>query len=209
MFARLAGPSHLGSLELMAIGLLAPDTLWVVEQYDHQIIRGSNDLAEQVATEIALFQNATGAVDMAAGAVLCLNPTDLRCLGRLYARGPSTAGELATACGLSRGAMTTALDRLEHAAYAKRVRGETDRRKVVVEVTPRALERMESIWGPIARAGMSQLAEFSDGQLSFLLDFLRRGRELQESQARRIRAMAERAAPKDKRARRQEQPTVA
>jgi len=174
----------------VAIGLLSPDTLGVVEQYDPPIIRESNDPAERVASEIAQFQNATGAVDEAAGAVLGLNPTDLRCLGQLYARGPSTAGELATACSLSRGAMTTALDRLERAGYARRVRSEVDRRQVVVEVTLHALERMEAIWGPIARAGRAQLAEFSDEQLSFLLDFLRRGRELQEIQAGRVRAMA-------------------
>jgi DNA-binding MarR family transcriptional regulator len=194
----------------VAIGLLAPDTLWVVEQYDSKIIPESNDLVDRVAAEIALFQNATGAVDEAAGAVLGLNPTDLRCLGRLYARGPSTAGELATACGLSRGAMTTALDRLDRAGYARRVRSEIDRRQVVVEVTPRALELMEAIWGPIARAGMAQLAEFSDEQLSFLLDFLRQGRELQESQAGRVRAMAESAqSPRPRRARRSGQRPVA
>ena len=164
-----------------------------MEQYDRPIIRVSNDIAERVAAEIAQFKNATGAVDEAAGAVLGLNPTDLRCLGQLYARGPSTAGELATACGLSRGAMTTALDRLEHAGYAKRVRSEVDRRQVVVEVTPHAIERMEAIWGPIARAGMAQLAEFSVEELSFLLDFLRRGRELQEGEAGRVRAMAKAA----------------
>jgi DNA-binding MarR family transcriptional regulator len=139
--------------------------------------------------EIALSQNATGSVDEAAAAVLGLNPTDLRCLGQLYGRGPSTAGGLATACGLSRGAMTTALDRLERAGYARRIRSEVDRRRVGVEVTPHALELMEAIWGPIARAGMAQLTEFSDEQLTFLLDFLRRGRELQEAEAGRVRAM--------------------
>jgi DNA-binding MarR family transcriptional regulator len=144
---------------------------------------------ERVAAAIALLQRATGAVDGAAGALLGLNPTDLRCLGQIYARGPSTAGALAAACGLSRGAMTTALDRLERAGYARRVRSEVDRRQVVVEVTPQALQLMEAIWGPIARAGMAQLAELSDQQLSFLLDFLRRGRELQETEAGRVRAM--------------------
>ena len=190
MFRRLAGPSHQGIAELVAIGLLAPDTLWVVGQDGNLTIRVSNEFVQQVATEIALSQHATGAMDEAAAAVLGLNPTDLRCLGQLYARGPSTAGELATACGVSRGAMTTALDRLERADYATRTRSDVDRRRVGVEVTPHALELMEAIWGPIARAGMTQLVELSDEQLTFLLDFLRRGRELQETHAGRVRAMA-------------------
>jgi DNA-binding MarR family transcriptional regulator len=40
--------------------------------------------------------------------------------------------------------MTAALDRLERAGYVRRVRGETDRRQVRVEVTLRALELTEA-----------------------------------------------------------------
>ena len=181
-----------------------------MRQSKSQIIPASNDLVERVAGEIALSQSATGAVDEAAADLLGLNPTDLRCMGRLYGHGPSTAGELAAACGLSRGAMTTALDRLERAGYARRVHSEADRRRVVVEVTPHALELMEAIWGPIAQAGKAQLAEYSDDQLTLLLDFLRRGRELQETHAGRVRAMAERApSPRAGRARRSGQRPVA
>jgi DNA-binding MarR family transcriptional regulator len=173
-----------------------------MRQSKSRIILSSNDLVEWVAGEIALFQSATGAVDEAAGEVMGVNPTDLRCMGRLYGHGPSTAGELAAACGLSRGAMTTALDRLERAGYARRVHSEGDRRRVVVEVTAHALELMEAIWGPIAQAGKAQLAEFSDDQLALLLDFLRRGRELQETHAGRVRGMAESAqSPRAGRAR--------
>ena len=110
-------------------------------------------------------------------------------MGRLYASGPSTAGDLAAACGLSRGAMTVALDRLERAEDVRRVRGETDRRHVRVEVTPRALELTEAIWGPIGAEGIEQLRQMSAEQLTFLRDFLRRGPDLQERHARRIAAM--------------------
>jgi DNA-binding MarR family transcriptional regulator len=151
----------------------------------------SNDLVGQVATEIALFQHATAVVDDAAAAVLGLNATDLRCLGRLYL-GAKTAGELAAECGLSRGAMTTAIDRLERVGYVRRVRGTIDRRRVTVEATRRAEELTAAIWGPIGLAGMAELAEYSEEQLLFLRDFLRRGRELQEREAERIRRMVPR-----------------
>ena len=63
---------------------------------------------------------------------------------------------------------------------------------------------------PSPLEAMAQLAEFSDEQLSFLLDFLRQGRELQESQAGRVRAMAESAqSPRPRRARRSGQRPVA
>lgn len=111
-------------------------------------------------------------------------------MGRLYMAGRSTAGELAQACGLSRGAMTVALDRLERAGYVRRLRDEVDRRRVMVDVTPRARELTEAIWEPIGSEGTTQLARMTDDELTFLLDFLRRGRELQEKHARRIAAMS-------------------
>ncbi len=178
------GPTH---------GVLAAfdDQAWRVEPEDRTARRSRLEVVAQVATEIALLQNATAAVDATAAEVLGLNATDLRCMGRLYAGGRSTAGELAQACGLSRGAMTVALDRLERAGCARRVRGETDRRRVMVEITPRALELTEAIWGPIGSEGTAQLARMTDAELTFLLEFLRRGRELQEKHARRIAAMPE------------------
>jgi DNA-binding MarR family transcriptional regulator len=162
-------------------------------QSNSPTIRPSNDeLVGEVAGAIALFQHATAIVDAAAADVLGLNATDLRCMGRLYADGPSTAGNLADACGLSRGAMTAALDRLERAGYVRRVRGEADRRRVRVEVTPRALELTEAIWGPIGAEGIEQLRQMSVEELDFLRDFLRRGRQLQERHALRIAAMDDR-----------------
>jgi len=47
-----------------------------------------------------------------------------------------TAGALAEALHLSRSAVTTVIDRLESLRYARRVRGNEDRRQVVVELTP-------------------------------------------------------------------------
>jgi DNA-binding MarR family transcriptional regulator len=160
-----------------------------VGQSNDRSIPASNDLIEEVATEIALSQAATASFDAAAAEVLGLNQTDLRCLGRLHNAGPMTAGALARACGLSPGAMTTAVDRLERAGYVRRVRSETDRRRVSVEVTSQALELMEAIWGPIAFEGKAQLAEFNGDQLAFLVGFLRHGRELQEREAARVRQM--------------------
>ena len=63
---------------------------------------------------------------------------------------------------------------------------------VRVEVTPRALELTEAIWGPIGGEGIEQLQQTTDEELTFLRDFLRRGRELQERHARRIAAMGDR-----------------
>lgn len=65
-----------------------------------------------------------------------LSPTDEKCLDfALRADGPITAGRIAELSGLSTGAVTGVIDRLERAGYVRRVRDPHDRRKVLVEVT--------------------------------------------------------------------------
>jgi DNA-binding MarR family transcriptional regulator len=99
-----------------------------------------------------------------------------------------SAGQLAQASGLSPGAATTALDRLEQAGYARRVRDPNDRRSVLIELTPQAQQLIDEIYGPIGKAGQAHLARYTDGELAFLRDFLREGRALQTEHAARLRA---------------------
>jgi len=66
-----------------------------------------------------------------------LSATDEKCLDlAMRADGPLTAGRIAELSGLSTGAVTGVIDRLERAGYVRRVRDPHDRRKVLVEVTP-------------------------------------------------------------------------
>ena len=145
-------------------------------------------LIEEVSREIAEFQSASDLVDEAAATLLGVNRTDQRCLGLLFLSGPMTAGQLAQASGLSPGAATTALDRLEQAGYARRVRDPNDRRSVFIELTPEAQQLIDEIYGPIGQAGRVSLARYTDEELAFLRDFLREGRALQTEHAARIRA---------------------
>jgi DNA-binding MarR family transcriptional regulator len=62
-----------------------------------------------------------------------LNPSDLGCLCLLLLHGPSPAGRLARLTGLTTGAITGVIDRLERAGFAQRVLDPGDRRKVIVK----------------------------------------------------------------------------
>src|SRR5919202_4753035 len=77
-------------------------------------------LVAEVASEVGEFQSAVDVVDEAAATRLGINRTDLRVLGVLFRRGPMAVGQLARIAGLSPGAMTVAIDRLERAGYARR-----------------------------------------------------------------------------------------
>lgn len=145
------------------------------------------ELIGAVMHAVAAFQDGTDQVDEAASHRLGLNRTDLRCLGILTRTGAMTAGQLASAAGLSPGAATTVVDRLTHAGYAQRIRDQEDRRRVFVEATPAAHTRAHEIWGPIAQESHQRLSARSDTQLRVILGFLEEGRLLQVEHAARIR----------------------
>jgi DNA-binding MarR family transcriptional regulator len=150
----------------------------------------ANDLRAQliaeVAYEVAEFQNAVDVVDEAAAGCLGINRTDLRVLGALVRHGPLPAGRLARLVGLSPGAMTVAIDRLERVGYARRLRAPADRRSILVEVSPTGRSRSDQIYGAIEKEGLASLDRYSEAELQLVRDFLRAARELQERHASRI-----------------------
>jgi DNA-binding MarR family transcriptional regulator len=141
-----------------------------------------------LSLEFRKHQNATDALDDAAVAILGINRTDGRCLDIIQQNGAMTAGQLAEATGLSPGAITPILDRMEAAGYLQRVRGQEDRRKITVELTPEATRRTWEIWGPIARWSEHELGRYSDAELRFVLEFLQRGRVFIEEYGAKLRA---------------------
>jgi DNA-binding MarR family transcriptional regulator len=141
----------------------------------------------EVAVEIRKYQNAQDEFDDAAVARLGINRTDGRCLDVLGQHGQMTAGQLAKATGLSSGAVTTLLDRLERAGYVRRIADKSDRRRVLVELTDTARAREGEIWGPIAEEWAERSAGFTDEQLVFLRDFLVEGRDFLARHTARIK----------------------
>ena len=100
-----------------------------------------------------------------------------------------TAGELAVESGLTTGAVTAVIDRLERAGFARRVRDERDRRKVKVEVTDLFYARAGEIWGPVAAEWQATMADrFSTAELATIVAFLEQVDELGQRHAARLAA---------------------
>jgi DNA-binding MarR family transcriptional regulator len=105
---------------------------------------------------------------------LGINSTDLECLDFIVMRGPLSAGELAAATGLTSGAITGVIDRLERAGFARRARDAHDRRKVMVRALPTIERRVAPLFQPMERGAMVVLARYSDKELALLLDAFQR-----------------------------------
>jgi DNA-binding MarR family transcriptional regulator len=127
------------------------------------------------ALDVALRDvSGSGAMfSQAAAERLGLNSTDLECVSVIM-RGPATAGALAEATGLTTGAITGVIDRLERAGFAQREPDEKDRRKVLVRVRPEALRKAAPLFEPMRRASLEVLSRYRDEELVLILDFLTR-----------------------------------
>lgn len=147
-------------------------------------------LIEQTMLAVRAAQNAVDQVDEAAGQLLGVNRTDLRCLDLLEREGRVTAGRLAELAGLTTGAVTALLDRLEGKGYVRRLRDEGDRRRVLVEITPRAVELAEQVYGPIGEEALGELEGYTDEQLTLLRDHYRREADFLAEHVERVRERA-------------------
>ena len=157
------------------------------------MIRKSNytrqKLIAAIGEHVQAFQDATDEIDEAVALRLRLNRTDLRCLGVVSRAGPTTASALATAAGLTRGAMTTVLDRLEKSGFVTRVWSQEDRRSVRVELTANAHREIGVLYAPLGRDGAALLEKYNVAELAAVLRYLEDGERLQRAHANRIRAL--------------------
>jgi DNA-binding MarR family transcriptional regulator len=150
--------------------------------------RPKRELVDELIREFRASGNQDNAFDTVAAERLGINKTDLHCLNIIENSGPLTAGELAVQSGLTNGAITGVLDRLERAGFARRVLDPADRRRVKVEVTPAFCKRVERIWGPMAGDWQATLAKrFTREELERMADFLRATIEIGSRQLDRLR----------------------
>jgi DNA-binding MarR family transcriptional regulator len=136
--------------------------------------KSKQDLIAGLIREFRVSGNQDDAFDSLAAARLGVSETDLRCLNLIENAGGLSAGELAAQSGLTGGAITGVIDRLERAGFASRVLDPTDRRRVRVQVTPAFYKSADVIWGPLAADWHRALSErFTKEELERIMDFLR------------------------------------
>src|SRR6187455_2495773 len=91
-----------------------------------------------------------------------LSESDVEALEVLLDSGAATAGKLSEITGLTTGAVTRVIDRLEQSGYVRRVPDPADRRRVIVEVVP----------DRVADKGAEEIGRYTDAQLALIADFL-------------------------------------
>ena len=116
-----------------------------------------------------------------------LSESDIQTLEALLDSGASTAGRLSDITGLTSGAVTRVIDRLEQAGYVQRVPDPTDRRRVIVEVVPEKIAAIKSTIDRIGTVGAEEIGRYSDSQLELIRDFLTRMEQITREEATSLR----------------------
>ncbi len=149
-----------------------------------------DELVGELISEFRAAGNQDAAFDNLAAERLGLNRTDLHAINILENSGGLTAGQLAREAGLTTGAVTGVIDRLERAGFARRVADPDDRRRVMLEATLEWYSRAEPIWAPLASDWISRLGNrFTAEELERVIEFLRATNELGREHLERVREL--------------------
>lgn len=147
-----------------------------------ETIERMEQLHQAWSTQTILLHNAIGQK-------VGLTATDMKCLGFLVQHGPQTAGRIASLTGLTTGAVTSLIDRLEEKGAAHRMRDSRDRRKVLVHADKAFAAKLRPLYEHLSKSTGKLYAEYTSGQQKFILDFVERSVQLSERVVEDIRRM--------------------
>lgn len=129
------------------------------------------DLAIEVIRGAREYSIGTVLFHQAVGQLLGVNVTDMKCLDIMTLKGSASPSELAEHTGLSTGATTAMLDRLENAKLIERRPHPTDRRATLVVLSQEAMRKLPAMFESLAKSMETLVLGYSEKELKVLVDF--------------------------------------
>ena len=123
--------------------------------------------------------------------MLGLSVTDMECLALVFFKGLSTPSELSRYTGLTSGATTTMLDRLERAGLIERRPNPDDRRGTLIVIVKEAAERVGPLFEPARKSQEALVSSYSEKQLQLLAEFFRRSTAMWEEEREKLQERLE------------------
>jgi DNA-binding MarR family transcriptional regulator len=133
--------------------------------------KAPSDVIQRLPWAIQHFVNTTALFQAAVAESLDLNVIDLFALQVLRSGAAETPSDLAREVGVTTGAATKILDRLQSGGFVVRKHDPNDRRKILLSLAPTAIGRIEELYQPMAHSLHSLIEGASEEQLRFLLKF--------------------------------------
>ena len=140
-----------------------------------QVLRG----AREFSIGTVLFHRAVGQV-------LGVNVTDMKCLDMMTMKGSTSPTELADFTGLSSGATTAMIDRLEKLGLIERHPHPKDRRSTILVLTKEAMRKLPTLFQSLASAMETLVSGYSERELTVLADFFSRSGRLWQEEREKL-----------------------
>ena len=145
--------------------------------------RITGPLARRYSTATVLFHHAVAER-------LGLGPSDHKCLDLLVERGTLTGAELAARTGLTSGAITGVVARLERAGYLRRQPDPGDGRRQLLRPAPERIADIAEVFVGLQSDSAALVAGFDTAQLEAIAQFLVRATRFATERAALLRAQA-------------------
>jgi len=100
-----------------------------------------------------------------------IHSTDIKCLDFLSEVRSATAGDLAKITGLTTGAITAVIDRLENAGFVKREADNNDRRKIIIRLIAGNPNNLELVRDLFANQIPNLLSEYKTDELKLIAEW--------------------------------------
>ncbi len=151
------------------------------------------EILGELARELRQLYGVGASFFRAAAARSGMTDTDVQVLELLESGGPMTAGQIADQTGLTTGAITGMLNRLEEAGRVRRERDPDDARRVIVRLQSGKDDGRERdpAFAALGSAWEELAAQYDDEQLALLVEFLKRSNALSREELGRLRAAPE------------------
>jgi DNA-binding MarR family transcriptional regulator len=148
-----------------------------------EVLQRLSDLGRQISTQTVFLHQA---IAQSAG----LNATDTKCVDLILRceNEHVTAGWLSQQSGLTTGAVTHILDRLEKRHYIERVRDTEDRRRVFIRVKPESFKQLAPKYEAIGAAYKAMLEQFTDEELDLIRNYLEKTSEVSRHEMSKLTA---------------------
>ncbi len=161
----------------------------MVRLHRSELVRQVNMGAREYGISTVLFRHAVGER-------LGVNVTDMECLALIFFKGLATPSEVARYTGLTSGATTAMLDRLERARLIERRPNPQDRRGTLISLTDERTAELDALFAPARRAVEKLNAGYTDSQLELIAGYFKeliavweaeRGKLIQVEQSKQLR----------------------
>jgi DNA-binding MarR family transcriptional regulator len=132
----------------------------------------------------------------AVGERMGLSATEHKAADILRRFGPMTAGELAGQTGLTTGAVTGLVDRLERDGFVKREHDKSDRRRVIIKPIARGkFDEVRVLFDPLRDEIGKIFSHYDKGQREAIVDFAVKAAEVFKDETDRMRREAKGRRP--------------